>query len=648
MLVEEIALYSAVAIAASAIAVSWGGAMGKWRWLLAAALVYLASMFAFFWTPGGDPELAAQVPTQRAIDGYASSDTCRSCHAEHYESWHRSYHRTMTQLASPETVLANVSASPAIEHDGRTYGLEWRRGALWARLPDPELEADAIRRGAAPSSSVPMVDRRIVMTTGSHHYQAYWVRGSRGRELRQFPFVYLLPEKRFIPREDAFLQPPDAPRHLVRWNSNCVQCHAVAGRPAHDLASDAFETEAVELGIACESCHGPGQRHIERHRSPLERRAARADEEADPSIVHPLRLDAAASAEVCGQCHSYFMPKDERTWWERGFSGGYRAGDRLSDSRRVFDYARDRLNAPPALARTLDSAFWPDGTIRVGGREYNGLVASPCFERGKAERQLTCTSCHSLHESEPDDQLGPGMRGNAACLACHDGSLAAEGHTHHPSTSAGSLCYNCHMPHTSYALFKGIRSHRITNPRVRTDGAAGAPNACNLCHLDRSLDWTAQHLSSWYGQPMPASTPESGDKHAPVAAAVEWLLSGDAAERVVLASRFGWKDAHVASGSDWQAPFLAELLDDPYAAVRFVAHRAIKTLPGFEKFEADPVGAPEARAESRAKALATYEPKTKSPNAERAFPLDERRHPDPDTLAALKRARDNRPVTISE
>ena len=27
----------------------------------------------------------------------------------------------------------------------------------------------------------------------------------------------------------------------------------------------------------------------------------------------------------------------------------------------------------------------------------------------------------------------------------------------------------------------------------------GRPNACNLCHLDRTLAWTAKHLEGWYG-----------------------------------------------------------------------------------------------------------------------------------------------------
>ena len=46
-------------------------------------------------------------PVQMTGDGYVSSDTCRACHPAEYESWHGSYHRTMTQVATPDTVRAD-------------------------------------------------------------------------------------------------------------------------------------------------------------------------------------------------------------------------------------------------------------------------------------------------------------------------------------------------------------------------------------------------------------------------------------------------------------------------------------------------------------------------------------------------------------
>ena len=47
------------------------------------------------------------------------------------------------------------------------------------------------------------------------------------------------------------------------------------------------------------------------------------------------------------------------------------------------------------------------------------------------------------------------------------------------------------MTATTYGLVKAIRSHLIDSPTVESSLTTGRPNACNLCHLDRTLDWTA-------------------------------------------------------------------------------------------------------------------------------------------------------------
>lgn len=139
----------------------------------------------------------------------------------------------------------------------------------------------------------------------------------------------------------------------------------------------------------------------------------------------------------------------------------------------------------------IRSYYWDDGACRVGGREYLGIIESSCYQRGS----LACVSCHSMHHSDPNDQLAKKMDGQEACLQCHqEFRTAIEEHTHRAASSTGSDCYNCHMPHTSYALFKGIRSHRIDSPSAANEVRTGRPNACNLCHLDRTLEWTADKL----------------------------------------------------------------------------------------------------------------------------------------------------------
>ncbi len=104
--------------------------------------------------------------------------------------------------------------------------------------------------------------------------------------------------------------------------------------------------------------------------------------------------------------------------------------------------------------------------------------------------------------------------------------------------------------------------------------------------MNRTLQWTARYLDAWYG----ISMPELDEEQRSVAASLLALLKGDAAQRALAAWTMGWEPAREISGESWIAPHLAQLLDDPYDAVRFVADRSLRRLPEFSAFEYDFVG----------------------------------------------------------
>ncbi|MGB0716722.1 MAG: ammonia-forming cytochrome c nitrite reductase subunit c552, partial [Phycisphaerae bacterium] len=257
----------------------------------------------------------------------------------------------------------------------------------------------------------------------------------------------------------------------------------------------------------------------------------------------------------------------------------------------------------------LRGQFWSDGMVRVVGREYSGLIESACYIKG----EMTCMSCHAMHkpaddtramEAWRDDQMKPGMRTNDACLGCHaDYAKDISAHTHHPADSAGSQCYNCHMPFTTYGLHKAVRSHQIDSPTVIASLETGRPNACNQCHLDKTMAWAAEHLEQWYDQPQP---PLSADESA-VAASALWMLKGDAGQRALMAWSMGWPDAVEASGDWWLAPYLMQGMTDPYDAVRLIAYRSLKAQDAFAELPYDFVADQASRRHSLAKASRLFE-----------------------------------------
>jgi predicted CXXCH cytochrome family protein len=270
----------------------------------------------------------------------------------------------------------------------------------------------------------------------------------------------------------------------------------------------------------------------------------------------------------------------------------YRPGDDLFETAELT-FPVPSQGAPSQNERpSVLHSFWGDGTPHANGREYNGLFRSSCYRGGA----LSCISCHSMHASDPNRQIAAKMNGDEACLQCHTGLRQnPEKHTHHAATSAGSRCYNCHMPYIQYGLLKAARSHRIDSPSVRVDVETGRPNACNLCHLDRSLGWTQTEMLAWYGTPKVPMSEIQQD----VAAGLVWGMQGSALVRAITAWHLGWADTRAASGARWRVPVLARLMEDPYSAVRYIAHRSLREIPEYRDFDLDYVDETPANARVR-------------------------------------------------
>ena len=615
-------------------------------------------------TPVVPASLAADLP-RLGRTNYVGSGRCRECHVDEHASWHRSYHRTMTQPALPDTVLGNFDGVTVVS-EGLTYRLSKTTEGLRAEMPDPDVMMLVVQGGRKmPFEKIPRVTRPVVMSTGSHNYQTYWVSSPRfDRLLQTLPLVYLIKDRRWIPREAAFMRgPDDKERFITQWNHHCIRCHSTGGNPGLDEATGRLHSQVGELGISCEACHGPAAVHVQHHRFLADgvtgktriagARSARGElpgrAPPDPTIVNPARLDHRLSSQVCGQCHGVYIMHDEHAMAYATNGPLFQPGEELERTRYYIQHPRP--DSPPdrwADLRRNPSFFperwWEDGSILAGGREYTAMSVSGCYTRGK----MSCLSCHSMHDSDPDDQLKAGMTGPKACVQCHREekyTTEIRRHTFHAPASTGSDCLNCHMPHTTYALLKGIRSHQIESPQIRSGAKSGVPNACNLCHLDRTLAWSGGHLSKWYGQPSVGMTEEQRT----TSAALLWLLKGHAAQRVITAWHVGWEPARAASGTNWMLPFQAQLLADPYGVVRYVAADALRKAPEFEGFDYDFLGATNELRAAVGRAEARWRDRVKVPDRKGAEillgPGGELMR---DRMADLLRARDNRPVTIKE
>ena len=622
------------------------------------------------------PALPAQLTHNQK---YVSSASCQDCHSKQYKSWHQSYHRTMTQVASAANFVGRFDGTQ-IDSNGLLYRVYMRNGQFWARMPDPdemlnrqrtyELKTKRGMSGATLTwDGIPQVERQVVMSTGSHHYQTYWVESAKyPGTLMTLPLVYLIKDKRWIPREAAFMYPPGPRRMVTVWNDHCINCHSTGPAPmpygktdpiTRRVLETGFRSQVGEIGIACEACHGPAGEHVRLRKTEASDNSPLSDgKHAKDPIIQPALLDDHRRATyICGQCHGVYIRTADQALHFRDEGMDYVPGaDLLAKRDYIFPpldaatYPDETtyLKAVEAFEHNREffrERFWDDGIVLAGGREFTALALSKCYTKGT----ISCLSCHSMHESDPDDQLKSGMDTKAACTQCHrEPRFNAEvaKHTHHQAGSSGSDCLNCHMPHTTYALFTAIRSHQIASPGLAGIVKNGAPNACNLCHLDKTLDWTQEHLVDWYGHKQYKMSIEQEK----VSAALVWMLKGDAAQRVIAAWHVGWKPAQEVSGSDWLAPHVARLLDDPYGVVRYVAGQKLAGLPEFEKLQFDFL-APAEKLAADSKSVINDWHRQQKGRPSRIGPEvligGDGKVGDP-AVQWLLQHRDNRPVTIKE
>ncbi|MDG1898140.1 MAG: multiheme c-type cytochrome, partial [Fuerstiella sp.] len=124
-------------------------------------------------------------------------------------------------------------------------------------------------------------------------------------------------------------------------NDSCIQCHAVRGRPDTNLLTEIFDTSVVDLGIACEACHGLGQRHVKfRRQNP-----SGAPEQPASTMLNPVQLDHRRSSQICGQCHIQFAFSDLPGFFMDGLA--YRAGDDIHETRYMHAFKDDHVHKAP-------------------------------------------------------------------------------------------------------------------------------------------------------------------------------------------------------------------------------------------------------------------------------------------------------------
>ena len=197
-------------------------------------------------------------PIQSSLGSYVTSNTCRSCHPGNYASWHASFHRTMTQVATTQNLLGDMEkartsplmgASSNSERGGNKFFIRARgaKAELWRGA------ADRLRhRIAQPPNSV---DRRRARAGPSSNFRSAT---SRAKNLGT--------------GERDFSDPARAEGILLDRRME-RRLHGLPRHPGQSrfVNGNTWDSQVAEFGIACEACHSEGREHIARNHDPIRR-----------------------------------------------------------------------------------------------------------------------------------------------------------------------------------------------------------------------------------------------------------------------------------------------------------------------------------------------------------------------------------------
>jgi len=130
------------------------------------------------------------------------------------------------------------------------------------------------------------------------------------------------------------------------------------------------------------------------------------------------------------------------------------------------------------------------------------------------------------------------------------------------------------MPRVVYGVMTFHPTHDITVPDPALTVTSNVPNACNLCHLDRSTNWAiaeAKRLWPSRFENLQAST----DDQFNFPEGPRMLFAGDALTRALAADALSGNGPYKPDPR-WAGPLLVEGLADNYPIVRFFAADGLK------------------------------------------------------------------------
>jgi len=405
---------------------------------------------------------------------FVGRDVCKNCHTKETAQWQGSHHDLAMQPATRKTVRGNFD-NASVTQFGVTSSFYIQDSKFMVRTegPDGTLENYVIKF----TFGVEPLQQYLIEFPGGRLQALSLAWDTRPKKQGGQRWFHLYPDEKISHDDELHWTQPSH-----NWNSMCAECHSTHLEKNYAPLNKTFDTHWSEIDVSCEACHGPGADHVAwakrkpgwKNHKTNKGLAVLLDERKDVHWkINPKTGNASRSKvrngdkeiEVCARCHSRRSP----------ISGDYVHGKPLLDQ---------------YLPRLLDEGmYYVDGQIDNEVYVYGSFLQSKMYQAG-----VTCSDCHEPHS------LSLRKPGNGVCLQCHQATKYEKStHHFHQPDSQGASCIECHMPAKTYMVVDPRHDHSMRIPRPDVSVRLGTPNACNSCHDNKSPEWAAKQVKTWYG-----------------------------------------------------------------------------------------------------------------------------------------------------
>ncbi|REK48124.1 MAG: hypothetical protein DWQ46_02860 [Planctomycetota bacterium] len=556
----------------------------------------------------------------RPVD-YFGSDNCKSCHEEIYGDWAGTYHRHTNHQPEDTTVKGDFSATASLDYLGGK--------ATFYRETIDDREEFRMRLERGDVTRV----YKVTGTVGGRSVQGYSGTLLEGPEPEDhpsrhpdghvhLPFEYSLKRGQWsLPvhslggavelTDQERADPFDENGYVVGFNKACGVCHTsrffgdwlIADSGTSRMLHHGLHEDRRQLAFLL----GP---YLQDNRPDLVDPAERLLDVADGRIESllaemdnvPVGYGAISRGVACEACHygcrqhSLKHSQGEKLATRYFASSTYAV---LLNTEAEVAWGKNAANLNFMCAR-CHSDVRP--RFASGASTWHGAASSDA-DRGSCyhpagsnlgpKNQLTCIHCHDPHADSAQTWTATPQQEDARCVACHteyENENVIREHTHHELNTAGSRCMNCHMPKIVEGRHGVLRTHMISSPTDKRMLEQNQVNACNLCHLDQSIDWTLDQLRKWYPTAVAVAAPgeagaegEAGEFVSEVRLAenypqrdgkvgLGWLRGRHAPTRLAATAALAEADAR------WALDDLLARLDDEMLANRKIAQLSLEKM----------------------------------------------------------------------